>query len=276
MSKPYLTEIDVPRPGALGGGTWALRRMTGITVLFGKNGSGKSQLLRAWRDQDPASTHYVVPERTGELDYQPQYTSQQISATERRGVSARNFATEYRRQVIVRIQAYLSVRGNYRGGAAPGSPDEIERCIQQLIPDFTFEIIPTQNPPYRIVRVATGSPIANIDELSSGEAQLLLLGLDVLTIAAMWEIQQTGRRILLIDEPDPHLHYDLQTRLADVLVAAAERFELQVIIATHSTALLAALGHFGGSHTSLVYLDRLKSQWSATAFSKNLKDMVSC
>jgi len=53
MAKKYITEVDVPKPGDLGGTPWLVRGLHGITVVFGKNGSGKSRFLRSWRDQNP-------------------------------------------------------------------------------------------------------------------------------------------------------------------------------------------------------------------------------
>ncbi len=51
----HVSEIEVVRPPHLGGGPWRLQELNNITVIFGKNGSGKSQLLRALRDLDARS-----------------------------------------------------------------------------------------------------------------------------------------------------------------------------------------------------------------------------
>ena len=54
------------------------------------------------------------------------------------------------------------------------------------MPDFAVQISGTRNPPYRLLRTAEELEIVNIDQLSSGEAQLLTIALDVVTIAAIW------------------------------------------------------------------------------------------
>ena len=63
MTDPHHAEIIIPRPGDLGGEEWRLTGLTNLVAVFGKNGSGKSRLLRAWRDNNPESTHYIIPER---------------------------------------------------------------------------------------------------------------------------------------------------------------------------------------------------------------------
>ena len=107
MQDPYFTEIDIAKPGDLGGGSWTLSGLTTITALFGKNGSGKSRLLRARRDKAPNSTHYVIPERTGEMTFVPSYLQNQINAGGRKSVGENNFLDSYRRHVVTRIQAYF-------------------------------------------------------------------------------------------------------------------------------------------------------------------------
>lgn len=273
----HQTEVDIPRAGYLGGGTWKLSALSDVTVLFGKNGSGKSVMLRAWRDMAPETTHYVTPERTGEMDFQPQYLQQELTYTGRKDSSSKNYVPEYRRRIISRIQSYFLTRGNYRGeGKAPSSPSEIEAFINSLVTDFMVELVAAKTPPYELSRSADGTIIGGVDQLSSGEAQLVTIALDVLTIAAIWEIEEKPRRIILIDEPDAHIHPDLQVRFADFLFRVAERYSLQIAIATHSTSLLAALGQFGGARTSAIYVVRGRTDFDAQPFSDIHKELSAC
>ena len=276
MHEPYHRTISVTRPPELGGNEWHLTNLTNVVVIFGKNSSGKSKLLRAWRDAQIATTHYIVPERTGELDYQPNYLQQQLDSKSRRDQSQRNFSNEYRRQIVARIQAYFAARGDYRGDTAPSRPDDIEMYVGRLLPDFILNISGTANPPYQLHRSSDDQPVGGIDHLSSGEAQILILAMDILTIAGIWEIQGADTRIMLVDEPDVHVHPDLLARLADFLLQVTEKYKLQIIIATHSTSLLAALGQFGGEHVSVLFLDRTKTEFRAEPFSEVMKDLAAC
>jgi len=44
--------LKIPRPTYLGGGEWNLQKLSPITVILGRNGSGKSQLLRSIKDMN--------------------------------------------------------------------------------------------------------------------------------------------------------------------------------------------------------------------------------
>ncbi|TAN33020.1 hypothetical protein EPN28_03395 [Patescibacteria group bacterium] len=68
MSK-YLTELDITRPEYLGNTNWQLKDLNEITILFGKNGSGKSKLLRTLRDSNKTVFHYTSPERAGDITH---------------------------------------------------------------------------------------------------------------------------------------------------------------------------------------------------------------
>lgn len=273
----HFGEISIPRLSEIGGGSWELSNLSEVTVLFGKNGSGKSVLLRAWRDKSETNTHYVTPERTGEMDFQARYLQEELTSSSRRNASSRNYMPEYRRRIIGRIQSYFLTRGDYRGdGPAPASPEELELFINSLVTDFFVELIAAGVPPYKLHRNESDTQINGVDQLSSGEAQLVTIALDILTIAAIWEIQNQGKRVLLIDEPDAHIHPDLQTRFADFIFRIAKRFELQVAIATHSTSLLAALGQFGGEKTTAIYLNRGQHEYQAQAFTSIHKELAAC
>lgn len=276
MRAPYYPNVSIPRIAPLGGDHWQLSGLNSITVIFGKNGSGKSLLLRSWRDQKTDNIHYVVPERSGTLEFEAGYLRMQLSGEQRSQQAKRNYLSEYRQHVITRVQAYFAARGNVRTAILPGDPSELERLIGQLIPDFAISLDGLANPPYRLVRAVDQTPVAGIDQLSSGEAQLLTIGLDVLTIAAIWEIEGREERLMLIDEPDAHIHPDLQVRFADFLVQVAEKYALQVAIATHSTTFMAALGQFGGNAASVLYLDRRASEFLAQPFDAIMKELSAC
>jgi predicted ATPase len=274
-AQTYFPEISVPRLQPLGGNFWNLSGMSPVTVLFGKNGSGKSLFLRGWRDLHPEEIHYVIPERTGEISFEPSYLQQQIDTKQRQEQGRRNFLREYRQHILARVQAYFIARGASHTQQLEGDPTVLEQLLAMLLPDFAVELV-GKNPPYALKRLANDESVGGIDELSSGEAQLLTLGLDILTMAGIWEIQKPAKRLLLIDEPDAHIHPDLQVRFADFIIQVADKFSLQIVVATHSTTLLSALGQFGADQCGIVYFDRIHSDFVPQPFTTALKEIAAC
>jgi len=58
------------------------------------------------------------------------------------------------------------------------------------------------------------------------------------------ELMPEKRNFLFLDEPDVHLHPDLQGRLVAFLVEAVNKDDFTVVIATHSTAILGGLAEY--------------------------------
>jgi predicted ATPase len=253
--KLYLSEIEADRPRFLGGGVWQIEGLAPITVIFGRNGSGKSLLLRSLRDQDQDQHHYVSPERAGNISFSASLIEIEGQGHERANRSKQNFDADFRSRVVTRIQSLLLIRGAREHLQGVASRKEIEALASSFLPDFSLEIIP-RTPGYVLTRLTSGEKVDNVNVMSSGETESLALALDVLTMCAIWELEDRDRRILLIDEPDTHFHPDLQHRFAEFLVRVTKRFDAQVLVATHSTTMLAALSHFGSGETAVLYLNR--------------------
>ena len=143
------------------------------------------------------------------------------------------------------------------------------------MPDFQFNIT-GENPPFEFKRLHNDEKVSSVNVLSSGEAEILTLALDLLTVCGMWEIESQNERVLLIDEPDTHLHPDLQQHLGYFLVKILDKYKVQMIIATHSTTLLSALGYHGGEKTSIIYLNNSRNEQKAVKFEKSLQELSTC
>lgn len=253
MHSNEIKSAQVNRPGYLGGGQWELSGLNRVNVLLGRNGSGKSILLRALRDLSPDNSHYIVPERTGDITFEAGLIVESVSSTGRRNRSQSNFSPNYRQGVVTRIQAYYTTRGTKKIGDINHDPDELMKSLSIVLPDFTVSV-KSENPFYDLKRIKDGSSVTSVNALSSGESQLLTLGMDILTIVGVWELEKVGERILLIDEPDAHIHPDLQIKFADFLYTISCEYDVRIIVATHSTTLLSALGQFGKEDVSILYL----------------------
>ena len=175
-----------------------------------------------------------------------------------------------------RIGTYLQKRGNTREESVKMDPSEIEQMVMDLLPNFSFKIT-TSSVPFKIERIFPATEnIASVGKLSSGESEVLTLAVDLLTICAMWELENATDKILVIDEPDTHLHPELQQHLAKFFIRLTERFNCQMVIATHSTTLLSALGFYGKDKTSVIYLNNSQEEQKAKKFDETLKILSSC
>lgn len=271
----HTKEFTITRPSYLGGGSWIIKRATDITVIFGKNGSGKSLLLRELRNQDKDHFHYASPERSGEITFNAGLVTEELTGATRASRRSRNIAPTYREEVIARIQAFLAKRGNLRTASPPEDPTELENMINLLIPDFSFAI-KDGNPPYELLRSVSSQGVSSVNDLSSGESEVLTVALDILLICAIWKIEGQNNGILLLDEPDTHLHPDLQQHLAKYLVKIVERYGVQILVATHSTTLLSALGYHGQEKTSVVYINNSVDEQNTIGFDRSLQEVAAC
>jgi len=273
-----IRELAATKPPFLGSGSWNLKALSDITVIFGRNGSGKSQLLRTLRNNNKGSFHYASPERAGEISLDPGIMQQEMNSNSRADRRQSNLSPTYRQESVSRIGALLTRLG-YSAGSEENHPikfTDIEMFLSMLLPDFRFKIV-KDVPHFEMSRIDNAEArITSVNLLSSGESEILSLALDLLTVCALWEIDRIEQRVLLIDEPDMHLHPDLQQQVAHFLVEIAEKYHAQILVATHSTTLLSSLGFYGGSKTSVIYLNNSANEQKAIPFDDVLKELSTC
>ena len=270
----YKESLEIDKPSHFQVNKWILKNLSDISVIFGRNGIGKSILLRGILNQDNENRFYTSPERAGNVSFDPGIMQTELNSSQRASRRQKNQAPTYRQEVISRLQAFLAKRGAVRKDTIPLSPNELEDAIHNLIPQFKFKIT-GENPPFNLIWQENGSDI-KLDALSSGETEIFTVALDILTISAIWELEEREERILLLDEPDLHLHPELQQNLSKFLVWITDKFSMQIIIATHSTTLLSSLGFYGEDKTSIIYLDDYKEEQKAKKFDKVLQELSIC
>lgn len=210
-----------------------------ITVLIGKNGSGKSSLLRQLDARQDLETKYISPERGGSLKYDPNVDNN-IRANA-------NWLVQTRRKNRFdhfREQSAAQFRNLETAILREIEKDLSKRKDLDYTFDSTLETINKLLPAIKLVRSDQGFAIEtkkneHVDEdaISSGEAELIALAIEVLTFSR----DSRAKKILLLDEPDVHLHPDLQHRLARFCVQLAHEFNFKMVVATHSTAIFSGL-----------------------------------
>src|SRR5262245_18571334 len=234
----YFDTLEVGLPAYLGG----QRTLTGlreVTVIIARNGHGNSTLLRNLHQQRRERYHYSSPERAGELTFDPSFAQTEFEVPNRGGSRLnKNAAASYRRESISRLSTVLTKMGvrASKDQEIPRLAQLTEDMLSQLLPNFAFRVTEARPPfitGYRLTADGGEEEIANLtDSLSRGETEALTVALDLLTVAAIWalEAEPGEARMLLVDEPDPHLHPDLQVRFARFLLRLARDLECQILL----------------------------------------------
>ena len=209
-----------------------------FTILLGKNGAGKSTLLREIDSADQFNTKYISPERGGTLKYDPG-VDQNMSNNENWIINDRrkNRTEQFRQQSTAQFRnlEVMVLR-------------EIEKDLEKRNDhnytfDTTLDHINTLLPKITLKRADRGFEISNAqdqkvseDNISSGESELIALSIEVLVFSRL----NQENRVLLLDEPDVHLHPDLQHKFIEFVEKIAVDYDFRVVIATHSTAIVGA------------------------------------
>lgn len=227
---------------------FSLTNLSKINVILGKNGSGKSYLLKQVENglqgrETSGKIRYISPERGGILQYEPNI-EQNIASDPNWMLQTRrnNQSGNFRQQsaTLFRRLELLILRGIEADHTTPGY---IPRNFQSNIDLLNnlldrVKIERDDNKAFRIVVRETNQPTGP-ETISSGESELISLGIEFLMFAR--ECVDGKINVLFVDEPDVHLHPDLQDRLARFILDAFKNSPTILILSTHSTALLASL-----------------------------------
>jgi predicted ATPase len=230
--------------------TFADTSLTGlskINVLLGKNGSGKSTLLKKIETHltqaNNGEINYVTPERGGNLEYDAG-VEQNIANTTgwEKGQKRKNQWNQYKNYIIAQYRnlELLSLREIEKN---PALRNDLTYTFESIIEKINslltnIKIARTAQGAFEIFENVHGTKIRPL-LISSGESELIALAIECLTFDKKCEAGKEN--YLLLDEPDVHLHPDLQANFILFLRELVNTNKFSVIIATHSTAILGAL-----------------------------------
>jgi len=207
-------------------------------VLLGKNGAGKSTRLREIDARKVLHTKYISPERGGSLKYSPNVDNNManneswLDETRRKNRFEQfreQSAAQFRNLEMLelrKIESDFAIRGNheYTFSRVIEKINDLLPAIKLVRADKGF-----------IIQSKNGQPIQE-DQISSGESELIALSIEVLVFSR----SEKHDKILILDEPDVHLHPDLQQKFIKFVESVAEETAMRVVIATHSTAMIGA------------------------------------
>lgn len=229
---------------------YSLRNLNKINIVLGKNGCGKSTALKEVQhalenEGEVIKSKYITPERGGALKYDP--SIEHGTRSSRNWLSnqlRKNQFTQFKQQTVLQFRKLelLSLREieqnpdlrNDHLYTFQSTVDEINTLLDNIE-------IRREGSDFNIYN-RTDNACIEPDAISSGESELIALGIELIVFAK--ESSDEVENILFLDEPDAHLHPDLQVRLAVFLRKLVEENSFRVVMATHSTSFLAAFENY--------------------------------
>lgn len=156
-------------------------------------------------------------------------------------------------QIEVDRQQAITARVDRDGGIAVGTLIDPWRPLRELtlnlLPHLNFTKIDSANrDQVRVLwRVHGLDTLVDLDDLSSGEKSIVQMFYPLVErevkalVKGIDAVQQTPERpefCVLIDEPELHLHPNLQLKVLDYLRVLASAAHTQIIVATHSPTMV--------------------------------------
>ncbi|AEH86028.1 conserved hypothetical protein [Mesorhizobium opportunistum WSM2075] len=230
-----------------------LTNLNNINVIMGRNGAGKSRFLRDIEEVTSQNKQlfyfrYVSPERAGSfkrdgsvltnMSNDPTWLRQVRAVNQANNFKAasamlfREAETLYLRRLASTPEIRMDPTRNFQ-------TDRLSK-VNQLLTNISLEM---GNADFEF-RSLTDGQLVIPDQISSGESEAVALASEILYFFDTIDPAKTN--ILLLDEPDVHLHPDLQARLGKLIIAMLDEFKsyaesIAVCLATHSSPLVCSL-----------------------------------
>jgi ABC-type cobalamin/Fe3+-siderophores transport system ATPase subunit len=229
-------------------GAFSLKNLNSLNIILGKNGCGKSYLLKAAEQNSRnregfGNCRYISPERGGVVLYeagieQAILNNQNWMSDNRRKNQSENFRQQS--ASLFRQIELAELRSIEKEHNKPGYvPRTFDTKVDELNTLLDRVKMVREDSKSFVIRDKTSNENVNPDRLSSGESELISLGIEFLAFVS--DSKAGVENILFVDEPDVHLHPDLQDRLAKFITKTVADKPVRVVLATHSTSLLASL-----------------------------------
>lgn len=222
-----------------------LNNLDKINIIMGKNGCGKSMLMREVRNNLPTeeygSLKYISPERGGALIYAPNIEQSLSNQNWIHSTRDRNQTENFKQQTVAQFRKLetLILRAYEQDSHNPKFASIIQK-VNNLLGNLEIK---REGATFKIY--ATDGTEIQPQSISSGESELIALAIECLIFKQ--EKIANKPNILFLDEPDVHLHPDLQVKLMQFLAdLASDSEDIKIVISTHSTAVLGAFDDYGG------------------------------
>ncbi len=240
-------EFSDPRRGGV---VYKIADVGSVNIILGKNGCGKSSLLRALNDARRRSglVKYITPERGGALKRDGNVETNMENEQWSQNARVKNRNDQFRQMSTAEFRTLETLvlrkieQDAVKRADLSYTFDSVVADLNKLLENI--KIVRASDGGFEIRTKEEGTQ-CDVEILSSGESELVSLGIEIMSFAFASENPQFAavENWLLFDEPDVHLHPDLQGRLMQLLVSVLKDRHFRVLIATHSTSIVSALAN---------------------------------
>jgi len=260
---------------------WELKNLKPITLIFGKNGSGKSLYLRTLNRVNLENTtqskdfhfeyetFYILPERTGPFQITNTNPANVQSVQKQMQFSEKNYVQNFNEYALNEFDNFFAKLGHTyeKDIQFEITSKYILNEVRKFFPNYKFEF---NNQAKRLDVFGENGEGIHSDLLSSGESQLISICILLLTKIADWKLSNK-KGLVLFDEPDLHLDPQMQERLALLISDLQKEYDVKFLIATHSIIFMTTLSLFNENVGNL-YLERSKPKLYAKKLNHKFVD----
>lgn len=220
---------------------------------MGRNGAGKSRFLRdidqkARRNEQEFHVRYISPERAGSFQRNGNVLTNMSrdaewlqrnravnQASDFKSASATLFS-DAEKLYLRRLSDIPEIRNdptrNFKS-------DRLSK-INRLLTNISLEL---GNTDYEF-RSLSDHRVIDPSQISSGESEAVTLAAEIIYFFDTLDLEKFN--VLLLDEPDVHLHPDLQARLGKLIISMLDEFKthadiIAICLSTHSSPLVCSL-----------------------------------
>lgn len=213
-----------------------------FTILVGKNNSGKSWLLKSINQKlqvttEPFTVYYVSPERFGALERNTNLEDASFSNTFGRDQEKlKNQSGDFITEAISKFNGLVNQLNRYQNKTKKIRDIFLEN-LNNKIPGIVFFYTDNTESTSFSFKINDKCINPNSDKFSSGTNQIIALMTSVMYF--LYSNKYKDDAVLLLDEPDVHIHSDLQSEFIYFLTEITKKTKHKVVIATHSSSIIS-------------------------------------
>jgi len=237
------------------------------TILVGKNNSGKSWLLREFakklepkflnqnleKERKDLRARYISPERFGDFTRDTNYEESNLSNKLQRDFEKiKNQSVDFFKDAISAFNSLFNILRRFSSAGPSITCEDLIKKLNGKIEGLNFRLSTYEDQSGGLNFILNNS-FGIPKNLSSGTMQIVSLMMYVLDF--IYSGQYSKDSYLLIDEPDVHIHPDLQIAFIKFLIDVTKDTKYKILIATHSSSIVA-----GFKNTEDSYIGTIKNQ----------------